>query len=55
MTKEQQQDENKVIDEAIALDRQGRNNRPKRLQFELGNYNQYEFDKLFTVDKYHEK
>lgn len=38
--------------EALALDRQGKNNRPKRLRFETSSYNRQILDRLFIDDKY---
>ena len=52
MTAEQIRDEDQVINEARALSQQGRNNRPKRLRFESGNYNQQILDRLF-IDNMH--
>ena len=40
--------------EAKALNRQGKNGKPKRLRFETGSYSKTEFDKLFSVDDLHE-
>ena len=38
--------------EGNALNRQGRYTQPKRLRFITDSYNEQEFDKLFTANKY---
>lgn len=55
MTAEQIRDENKAIEEAEALNKAGRRERPKRLRFITGSYNEQEFEKLFKTDKYHDE
>lgn len=46
MTAEQIRDENKAIDEATALRKAGRRERPRRLRFET-DYNKMMLDKIF--------
>ena len=46
-------EEQKAIDEAMALVKQGRRERPRRLRLITGSYSKMEFDKLFATDRYH--
>ena len=47
MAYNKEQEEQKAIDEALALSKVGKRERPRRLRFETGNHNKSKFDKLF--------